>query len=101
MGFVGISTNTNEIPENYSLEQNYPNPFNPSTNINFKLPESGLVNISIYDINGKLVEELINRNLSAGNHLIDWNAINYPSGIYFYRISAGNFTDVKKMILVK
>lgn len=101
MGFVGISTNNNEIPENYSLQQNYPNPFNPSTNINFQLPENGLVNISIYDINGKLVEKLVNKNLSAGNHLIEWNAVNYPSGIYFYRISAGSFTDVKKMILIK
>ncbi len=101
MGFVGISTNTNEIPENYSLQQNYPNPFNPSTNISFQLPENGLVNISIFDINGKLTEELVNKNLSAGNHLIEWNAVNFPSGVYFYRITAGNFTDVKKMILVK
>jgi hypothetical protein len=98
---IGIHNNNTEIPDDYSLQQNYPNPFNPSTNISFQLPENGLVNISIYDINGKLVEELINKSLSAGNHLIDWNAINYPSGIYFYRISAGNFTDVKKMILVK
>jgi len=101
MGFVGISTNNNEIADNYKLLQNYPNPFNPSTNINFQLPENGPVNISIYDINGKLFEELVNKNLSAGNHLIELNAVNYPSGIYFYRISAGNFTDVKKMILVK
>lgn len=101
MGFVGISTNNNEIADNYKLLQNYPNPFNPSTNINFQLPENGPVNISIYDINGKLFEELVNKNLSAGNHLIELNAVNYPSGIYFYRITSGNFTDVKKMILVK
>ncbi len=101
VGFVGISINNNQIPDNYSLQQNYPNPFNPSTNISFQLPENGLVNISIYDINGKLVEELVNRNLTAGNHLIEWNAVNYPSGIYFYRINTGSFTDVKKMMLIK
>lgn len=101
MGFVGISNNTNEIPDKYSLLQNYPNPFNPSTNISFRLPEAGNVVLAVYDINGKLVDELINKNLAAGNHNIEWNAANYTSGIYFYRITSGNFTDVKKMILVK
>ena len=101
MGFVGISTNTNQIPDKYSLLQNYPNPFNPSTKISFSLPVSGSVNLSVYDINGKLVEETVNRNLSAGYHSFEWNAVNYTSGIYFYKLTAGNFTEVKKMILVK
>jgi hypothetical protein len=101
VGFVGISGNNTEIPDDYQLLQNYPNPFNPTTSINFQLPKNGLVNIKIYDINGKLVEELINKNLSAGIHTIEWNAVNYTSGIYFYKISAGEFTNVKKMILVK
>ena len=101
MGFVGISTNTNQIPDKYSLLQNYPNPFNPSTKISFSLPVSGSVNLSVYDINGRLVEETLNKNLSAGYHNFEWNAVNYPSGIYFYKLTSGNFTEVKKMILIK
>jgi hypothetical protein len=101
VGFVGININNNNIPEKYSLLQNYPNPFNPSTNINFQLPQSGLVNIKIYDICGKQIDELLNKNLSAGSHNVVWDAVNYPSGIYFYKISAGDFVDTKKMILIK
>lgn len=101
VGFVGININNNNIPEKYSLLQNYPNPFNPSTNISFQLPQSGLVNIKIYDISGKQIDELLNKNLSAGSHNVVWDAVNYPSGIYFYKINTGNFTDVKKMILIK
>lgn len=101
VGFVGISNNNNNVPDDYTLRQNYPNPFNPTTSINFQLPENGIVSIKIYDIGGKLVEELINKNLSAGSHSINWDASNFPSGVYFYKITAGNFSDVKKMILVK
>ncbi len=101
VGFVGIANNNNEIPDDYSLRQNYPNPFNPKTSIIFQLPQSSFVSINIYDINGKLIEKLISKDLQAGSHNIQWDAVNYPSGIYFYKIIAGNFTDVKKMILVK
>jgi len=97
---IGIQP-VSEIATEFRLYQNYPNPFNPETKIEFQLPESGYVNISIYDVNGKQVEELINKDLSAGIYLFEWNAVNYPSGIYFCRITADNFTDVKKMILVK
>ena len=101
MGFVGIISNNSEIPNNYDLWQNYPNPFNPTTNIIFHLPKSGNVTIKIFDITGKLVSELLNSELEAGSHNIDWNASDYPSGVYFYKITAGNFTSVKKMMLVK
>ncbi|HMQ98310.1 MAG TPA: metallophosphoesterase [Ignavibacteria bacterium] len=97
---IGIDP-VSEVADRFVLKQNYPNPFNPSTSISFRIPQNEQVNINIYDINGKLVEELVNKSLSAGNHFIEWNAVNYTSGIYFYRITAGNFTDVKKMILVK
>ena len=97
---IGIQP-ISEIASGFILEQNYPNPFNPTTGINFHLPENSPVNISVYDINSKLVEELVNRNLSAGNHTVEWNAVNYPSGIYFCKITAGSFTDVKKMVLIK
>ncbi len=101
VGFVGITSNNNEIPKEYALFQNYPNPFNPTTNIIFHLPESGDVSIKIYDVRGKLVNDLLNRELAAGSHNIDWNAADYPSGVYFYKIAAGNFTSVKKMVLIK
>ena len=97
---IGIQP-ISEIASGFILEQNYPNPFNPTTGIRFRLPDNSPVNISVYDINSKLVEELVNKNLSAGNHTVEWNAVNCPSGIYFCKITAGSFADVKKMVLIK
>ena len=90
-----------EIPKNYSLKQNYPNPFNPQTNIEFSIPESGSVTLKVYDMLGKEVDVLVNDNLSPGNYSTELNASSLPSGTYFYRISAGYFTETKKMILIK
>ncbi len=98
---TGITINQNEIPETYSLMQNYPNPFNPATKINFMLPKSGEVSLKIYDILGNEVATLINENMNPGSYTIDWNAGNYSSGVYFYRLQSGDFTETKKMMLVK
>ncbi|MEO8513184.1 MAG: T9SS type A sorting domain-containing protein [Ignavibacteria bacterium] len=100
--FVGIQNTNSEVPQVYSLQQNYPNPFNPTTNIKFGLPKGSFVTLKIYDMLGKEVATLVNNtNLAAGNYTYDFNAVNVPSGIYFYRLSAGEFSDVKKMTLIK
>lgn len=100
--FVGIQQTNTEVPQMYSLQQNYPNPFNPVTNIKFGLPKGSFVTLKIYDMLGREVASLINNmNLAAGNYTYDFNAVNVPSGIYFYKLSAGEFSDVKKMTLIK
>lgn len=94
------------VPTKYSLSQNYPNPFNPTTTIKFGIPQAADVTVKIYDILGQEVQTLVNRNLAAGYHTINFDATNLISGMYIYRIQANgvdgnNFTDVKKMLLVK
>jgi len=99
-GVMGIEE-FKAIPENYDLSQNYPNPFNPTTTIKFALPVDSKVNISIYNIVGQKVTELVNGEFEAGYHTVTFNASNLSSGIYFYRIDAGKFNAVKKMMLIK
>ena len=89
------------IPKEMKLEQNFPNPFNPSTRISFTLPKPGEVKIEIYNTLGQRVEILVNQYMLAGNHEVEFNAQNLSSGIYFYSIEAGEFHDVKKMILIR
>ena len=89
------------IPEEYALEQNYPNPFNPQTTIPFSLKQKTHVKINIYNMSGQIVESLINRDLEAGQHRIDFDATNLPSGMYIYRIFTDDFTQSKKMLLLK
>jgi len=91
----------NEIPGVYSLEQNYPNPFNPATTIKFSIPKGNFVEIKLYNILGKEIQNLLSEPLEAGKYSVDFNARALPSGIYFYKITAGDFTDTKKMILTK
>ena len=98
---VGIKTISTEIPSGYKLEQNYPNPFNPETNIKFALPKNGKVMLSVFDLTGKEISVLVNGFLNAGTYEYNFSAKSMTSGIYFYRLSANNFTAVKKMILVK
>ncbi len=90
-----------KLPNNYELSQNYPNPFNPSTKIRFDLPQSGLVTLKVYDILGKEVATLVNEDKSAGYYEVNFNASNFASGVYFYRITAGKFTAIKKLLLIK
>ena len=92
--------NTN-IPSSFLLNQNYPNPFNPETKIQFGLPEDSNVKIEIFNIQGKIVTALVDGALSAGYHTATFDATSFPSGVYFYKIVAGNFTDIKRMLLVK
>jgi len=102
---TSVNNNTNGIPEKFSLGQNYPNPFNPSTKFEFSIPKTSYVTIKVYDILGKEVYMIINQKLNAGSYQLQWNAINnygdyVASGVYFYRITAGAFSETKKMILL-
>ncbi len=98
---VRIKENLNSIPENFELSQNYPNPFNPTTTIKFSIPEANNVRLSVYNILGQQVSELVNDYKSAGTYLVNWNAENLASGIYIYRLEVGNFSISKKMTLLK
>jgi Secretion system C-terminal sorting domain len=99
---VGIGgTEITLAPDTYSLEQNYPNPFNPTTNINFSIPKSGLVTLKIYNVLGKEIATLVNEVKAAGIYKVNFNASNFSSGVYFYKIESGNFSDIKRMVLVK
>lgn len=89
------------IAGNYELKQNYPNPFNPATTIKFSLPKSSSVNLSVYDITGKLVGVILNEKKSSGTYSVLFNASYLPSGTYFYKLTADDFTSVKRMILIK
>ncbi len=91
----------NIIPDNYSLSQNYPNPFNPTTTINYSIANSGIVHLNIYNLLGEEVKSLVDKYQSTGSYAIDFNASNLPSGIYFYRLQSGNFSETKKLILMK
>jgi len=100
-GIAMQKTVSNNPIFSYKLNQNYPNPFNPATIISYQLQKDGLVSIKVYDILGKEIAELINEKQTAGNYQIEFNASNLPSGTYFYKIATGNFTEVKKMILLR
>ncbi|MBE2217050.1 MAG: T9SS type A sorting domain-containing protein [Ignavibacteria bacterium] len=92
---------TIEIPNYYSLAQNYPNPFNPTTSIKFSVPTPEMVTLKIFDVLGREVAVLVNEMKQPGFHTVDFDASSFASGIYFYRIDAGQFTSVKRMVLVK
>jgi len=92
---------TSGSPERFNVYQNYPNPFNPVTKIKYELPVNGNVSIKIFDINGRLIKTLLNENKNAGRYEIEFNGGNLASGIYYYRIEAGSFSQVRKMILLK
>ena len=100
-GILAIEPISSEVPGKYSLSQNYPNPFNPSTKIRFAVPSSGNVNLEIFDNLGREKTKLLSEELRPGIYEIEFNAVNFPSGIYFYRITTGEFTDTKKMVLIK
>ena len=107
-GVVNLDPNFNqsEIPSLFRLHQNYPNPFNPTTTLQYDLPKDGLVNITIYDMLGNVINQLVNEVQNSGYKLIKWNATNnqgqqVSAGVYIYSIEAGNFRQTKKMILLK
>ena len=101
--FLDITSVEDEggIPTKFVLSQNYPNPFNPSTTIRYNLPKEAMVSIKVYDMLGREMKTLIKEYKSAGSYNVEFNASNLTSGIYFYRLTAGDFTQVKKLVLMK
>jgi len=100
-GTTSVEEITNEIPTNYFLSQNYPNPFNPSTSIEYSIPSESFVELKVYDVLGNEIATLVNEQQQAGVYRASFNANNLPSGMYFARITANEFTQVVKMILLK
>jgi len=98
---TNIRVNNDEVPDNFKLYNNFPNPFNPVTKIKFDMPKTTYVKLTVFDISGKTTEVLINNKLNAGIYEVEWSAIKYSSGIYFYRIETRDFSDTKKMIFIK
>lgn len=97
---TGVDDRTG-LPQDYNLSQNFPNPFNPATKITFSLPKEGFVTLKVYNTLGQEVKTLVNEIHRAGNHEVDFDAPNLPSGVYFYKLSAGSFLSTKKMVLLK
>ena len=91
----------NIIPNNFILKQNYPNPFNPTTKIDYYIPENSNVNLNVYDLTGRLIATLVNANQFLGYHEVEFDSRNLSSGIYFYRLEANNFTETKKLVVLK
>jgi hypothetical protein len=89
------------LPTGFALNQNYPNPFNPETTIDFSLPDNSLVDLSIYDTLGRQVATLLEGSVEAGFYSVKWNARDLPSGVYFYRLQAGDHSTMKKCLLLK
>ncbi|MBI5401995.1 MAG: T9SS type A sorting domain-containing protein [Ignavibacteriae bacterium] len=98
---IGVQNISSKVPSAFSLKQNYPNPFNPSTSIEFDILTESDVLLKIFDVSGKEITTLVNEKLDEGSYIAEWNVGNYPSGIYFYTLSAENFSQTKKMILIK
>jgi hypothetical protein len=89
------------VPSEYCLHQNYPNPFNPLTKISYEIAEAGQVNLSVYDITGNRVATLVHGYQNVGSYNVEFMADKLSTGIYFYRLRAGNWIDTKKMLLIK
>jgi len=100
-GPTKVKPGSNGIPGSYSLEQNYPNPFNPSTTIEFAVPERSNVRIVLMNMLGQVVKEVVNNEYTAGTHRVQLNASSLASGVYFYRMQAGNFVDTRKLVFMK
>jgi hypothetical protein len=100
---TGITPVSGQVPSHYALEQNYPNPFNPVTKIKFEIAAHsvGQTFLSVYDLLGREVAILVNEQLNPGTYEVEWNAQNYTSGVYFYRLQSGEFVDTKKLVLLK
>lgn len=97
----GITPISSEVPGAFGLSQNYPNPFNPTTHFEFRIADFGFVSLIVYDVRGREVATLVNEELRPGIYKVDWNAVEYPSGVYFYTLSGGNFKETRKMVLIK
>ncbi len=100
-GVVGIEQDYPALISDFKLYQNYPNPFNPTTAISYRLPAFSFVSLKVYDLSGREITTLVNEREKAGEHIVQWNASNFASGIYYYKIQAADFQEVKKMVLLK
>jgi len=98
---IGIENISSEVPAEFSLSQNYPNPFNPSTKIKFNIARTGFTSLKVFDLTGRNLTELVSKTLQPGTYEVDFNAIGLSSGIYFYKLTSGNFTETKKLSIVK
>lgn len=92
---------TTEIPSKYDLAQNYPNPFNPVTNLEFGISNLRFVTLKVYDMLGKEVSTLVNEKLNPGTYKVEFDGSSLPGGVYFYRLTSGDFTDTRRMMLIK
>ena len=95
------SYNEQVIPTEYKLSSAYPNPFNPTTNIEYSVLEEGYANISVYDLQGRVIKELVSEYKDQGNYEVVWNAINIPSGVYFIQMNINSFVSTQKVMLIK
>ena len=95
------NTKTSIRPAVFKLEQNFPNPFNPATRISFDIPSPAHVTLKVYNLIGEEVAKIVDRNMNAGSYSTTWNAASLPSGVYFYRLDAGQFSDTRKLVLLK
>jgi hypothetical protein len=98
---IGINPAGETIPGEFSVSQNYPNPFNPSTVLKFSVPVNSHVKLTVYNAAGQEIEQLVNSSYQPGNYEIEWIASSYPSGVYFYKIEAGEYNMTRKMVLIK
>jgi len=98
---LGINKTTSVIPDKFVLLQNYPNPFNPTTNIKYQIISNSFITIKIFDILGKEIAALVYEKQKPGTYEVSWNASAYPSGVYYYRLITDNYSETKKMILIK
>ena len=98
---TGVEDKQNNLPTNFSLQQNYPNPFNPSTTINYSVPKTSFVTIKVYNVLGREIKTLVNEKKSFGNYSVQFSGSSLSSGIYFYRMQSGNYSQTKKLIILK
>jgi hypothetical protein len=98
---VGITPSVNNVPDKFELLQNYPNPFNPTTNIKYQIPNNSYVSLKVFDIIGKEITTLVNEKQSPGSYEVSFDGSNLPSGVYFYKLITGNYSETRKMVLIK
>jgi hypothetical protein len=98
---TGVTQSSPEIPDGFALNQNYPNPFNPRTKISFDIGRTSLVTLMVYDLLGNEIATLVKDHLSPGSYEIQWTADGQPSGVYFYRLTAGEFVETRRLVLLR
>ena len=101
IGTTGVEDQIKSTPKSFKLEQNYPNPFNPGTTIKYAIPKAAHVTLTIYNSLGQESAKLLSKDMNAGVYTTEWNASGFASGVYYYRISVGDFVQTKKLILLK